>query len=312
MLLVSCLLLLASMKHRNAVLSMLMVTFLWSTAGVVSRLLESARSFEVTFWRSAFNALALAVALLYLRGPRLGRQLLRAGRSVWISAFCWSIMFTAFMMAITLTRVANVLVTMALAPLITALFSRIFLHHKLPLRTWFAIFVATAGIAWMFGHEVGGGDAQTLWGIMVALGVPLAAAANWTLLQHISHGKGDPELDLDNPIDMPQALLLGALISALSMLPFAWPFQASMHDISLLAMLGVFQLALPCMIVVGLARSLSAPEIALIAQLEVLFGVAWAWAWGGEQVTQAALVGGVMVLGALAVNEALAIRQRAS
>lgn len=300
------------MKHRNAVLTMLMVTLLWSTAGVVSRLLEGARSFEVTFWRSAFNALALAAALLYLRGPGLGRQLMRAGRMVWISAFFWSIMFTAFMVAITLTRVANVLVTMALAPLITALFSRIFLHHKLPLRTWFAIVMATIGIGWMFGHEVGGGDAQTLWGILVALGVPLAAAANWTLLQHISHGKGDPEVGEENPVDMPQALLLGALISALVTLPLAWPFQASIHDMTLLALLGVFQLALPCMIVVGLTRVLSAPEIALIAQLEVLFGVAWAWAWGGEQVTSAAFVGGLMVLGALAANEAMAMRRRES
>ena len=300
------------MKHRNAVLAMLVVTLLWSTAGVVTRLLDSARSFEVTFWRSAFNALALAAALLVMRGPALWGQLLRAPRPVWLSAIFWSIMFSAFMVAITLTRVANVLVTMASAPLITALFSRFLLKHRLPTRTWAAIWVATAGIAWMFGHEVGGGDARSLLGILVAMGVPLAAASNWTLLQHISHGKRDPEASDEAPVDMPPALLLGALISALSMLPLAWPFQASTHDLSLLAFLGVFQLALPCLIVVHLTRTLAGPEIALIAQLEVLFGVAWAWAWAGEQVTPAALVGGLMVLGALATNEVLAMRGRAS
>ena len=42
---------------------MLLVTLLWSTAGVVTRHLDAARSFEVTFWRSAFNAVALGVAL---------------------------------------------------------------------------------------------------------------------------------------------------------------------------------------------------------------------------------------------------------
>lgn len=300
------------MKHRNAVFAMMVVPLLWSTAGVVTRLLDGASSFEVTFWRSSFNALALVVALLVMRGPALWGQILRASRLVWLSAFFWSIMFTAFMVAITLTRVANVLVTMALSPLITALFSRLFLKHRLPVRTWVAILVATAGIAWMFGHEVGGGDAKALLGILVALGVPLAAAANWTLLQHISHGKGDSELGDDNPVDMPPALLLGALISALSMLPLAWPLQASTHDISLLAFLGVFQLALPCLVVVHLSRTLSAPEIALLAQLEVLFGVTWAWAWGGERLTPDALAGGMMVLGALAVNEVLAMRRRAT
>lgn len=300
------------MKHRNAVYAMLLVPLLWSTAGVLTRLLDSAASFEVTFWRSAFNGLALAAALLVMRGPALWGQLLRAPRLVWLSAFFWSIMFTAFMVAITLTRVANVLVTMALAPLVTALFSRIFLKHRLPLRTWAAIVVATAGIAWMFGHQVGGADMQSLLGILVALGVPLAAAGNWTLLQHISHGKRDPELVDQSPVDMPPALLLGALISALTMLPLAWPLQASAHDISLLAFLGVFQLALPCLIVVHLSRTLSGPEIALIAQLEVLFGVTWAWAWGGEQLTAASLIGGMMVLGALVANEALAMRRRVS
>jgi hypothetical protein len=42
---------------------------MWSIAGVVTRQLEAARSFEVTFWRSAFNALALVACCRWLRGP---------------------------------------------------------------------------------------------------------------------------------------------------------------------------------------------------------------------------------------------------
>ena len=45
------------MTHRRAVFTMIAVTLMWSIAGVVTRQLEAARSFEVTFWRSAFNAL---------------------------------------------------------------------------------------------------------------------------------------------------------------------------------------------------------------------------------------------------------------
>ena len=47
-----------TLSHRQAVLTMVGVTLLWSIAGVVTRHLESAASFEVTFWRSAANALA--------------------------------------------------------------------------------------------------------------------------------------------------------------------------------------------------------------------------------------------------------------
>ena len=55
------------MTHRKAVLVMILVTLMWSIAGVVSRQLETARGFEMTFWRSAFNALALVVLLFRRR-----------------------------------------------------------------------------------------------------------------------------------------------------------------------------------------------------------------------------------------------------
>lgn len=292
------------MSHPRAVAMMVLVTLLWSTAGVVSRHLEAAQSFEVTFWRSGFNAVGLAVALTVLRGPALWRGLLRSPRAVWVSGACWAVMFTAFMVALTMTRVANVLVTMAIGPLVTALFARLFLHHRLPVRTWVAIAVAGAGIAWMFGHEVQAADARSLLGMAVALAVPLAAAVNFTVLQHTSHGEAAGASQ-----DMLPAVLIGALLSSLVTLPLAWPLQASPHDLVLLAGLGVFQLALPCLLVVGLTRILPAPEISLLGLLEVVFGVLWAWLGAGEAPGPTALTGGALVLGALVGNELLGWRR---
>ena len=285
---------------------MIVVTLLWSTAGVVTRHLDAARSFEATFWRSAFNALALAVALRWLRGPSLWRELATAAWPVWVSAACWAVMFTAFMVALTLTSVANVLVTMALGPLVTALFARLFLQHRLPLRTWAAITAAGAGIAWMFGHGASTQQPGALLGSVVALAVPLAAAVNWTVLQHVgqrSHTTGRRD-------DMLSAVLIGALLSALATLPLAVPLQASPRDIGLLALLGVFQLAVPCLLVVRLSRILPAPELALLGLLEVVFGVLWTWLVAGESPGPATLAGGALVLGALLVNEGLAWRAR--
>ncbi|MCV2366061.1 DMT family transporter [Paucibacter sp. DJ1R-11] len=309
------------MTHRKAVFLMVLVTLLWSTAGVVTRHLEAARGFELTFWRSAFNALALLLGLSWLRGAALVSQLRRAPRLVWASGLCWAVMFTAFMLALSLTTVANVLVTMALSPLLTALLARVFLHHRLPLRTWSAIVVASCGIAWMFGHEMGQGGAPgagRAWlGIAIALGVPLASAINWSLMQHVGRQRAAADIDsgsgsVPDGADMPLAVLIGAAISALAMLPLAWPLQASWHDVGLLASLGAFQLALPCLLVVHLSRVLSGPELALLAQLEVIFGVLWAWLWAGEQPSSAAMIGGGLVLAALIGNELLAWREQAA
>jgi drug/metabolite transporter (DMT)-like permease len=107
---------------------------------------------------------------------------------------------------------------------------------------------------------------------------------------------------------MPLAVLFGALISTALMLPLAWPMQANGHDLVLLAGLGVFQLAIPCLLVVRLSRVLIGPELALLGQLEVVLGVLWAWVWGGETPSSAAMLGGSLVLLALIANELLGWR----
>ena len=281
---------------------MVAAALMWSIAGVVSRHLEAARSFEVTFWRSAFNALALVVLLSWLRGPAVLLQSLKSGgRALWVSGLCWCVMFTAFMVALTLTTVANVLVTMSIGPLLTALLARGLLGHKLAPRTWGAIALAGIGIAWMYGHEVSAGDPRHLLGTVVALAVPVAAAINWTLLQHLKSQDG-------GGADMLPAVLLGALLSALLTLPLAWPLAASAQDMGLLALLGVVQLAIPCLMAVAVARVLSAPEISLLGLLEVVFGVAWAWLGANEAPSAAVLGGGLLVLAALAGNELLALK----
>jgi drug/metabolite transporter (DMT)-like permease len=186
---------------------------------------------------------------------------------------------------------------MALAPLFTALLARVLLGYRQAARTWVAIALAGAGIAWMYGHDVQGG--RHLLGTLVALAVPIAAALNWTLIQSLRGRHEAP--------DMLPAVLLGAALSAALTLPLAWPLSASARDIGLLSMLGVFQLAIPCLIAVVVARTLPAPEISLLGLLEVLFGVAWAWLGAGEAPTAAVLGGGALVLIALAGNELLAL-----
>ena len=292
-----------ALSHRQAVAGMLLVTLMWSIAGVVSRHLEAARSFEVTFWRSLFTAASLGLYYLLTHRrdivPEL-RSLARAGGSaLWVSGLMWSVMFTCFMVALTLTTVANVLITMSMGPLFTALLAHFVLGHRLAPRTWAAIVVAGAGIVWMYGASVSADPAQ-LAGSLVALGVPVAGAINWTTLQR--SGKS---------VDLVPALLIGALISCAVTLPLALPLAASAHDVALLALLGIFQLAIPCMIAVRLARALSAPEIALLALLEILFGIAWAWVGAGERPDGPVLAGGTLVLTTLALNEAWGLRRRA-
>ena len=136
----------------------------------------------------------------------------------------------------------------------------------------------------------------------MALAVPISAAANWTLIQS-SQAKGQK-------IDLIPAVLIGAFLSAVVMLPLALPFQASVFDLTLLAGLGLFQLAIPCVLAVICTRVLKAPEVSLLGLLEVVFGILLAWVGANEAPGPNVLVGGSLVIGALVVNELMGWRQR--
>jgi drug/metabolite transporter (DMT)-like permease len=285
--------------HRRGVVGMVLVTLMWSSAGVVSRQLDGTAPFEVTFWRSLFTALTLAVYCLAVHGRRVGAPFRAGGRTLWVSGLIWSVMFTCFMVALTLTTVANVLVTMSISPLMTALLAHFMLKQRVSGATWLAIVVAGIGIAWMVGRGVSAHPEHVL-GTLVALAVPVMAAMNWNLIRRSGA-----------TLDLVPALLIGATISTLAMAPLAWPLQASAHDIAWLAGLGVFQLALPCILAVQVTKWLSAPEVALLSLLEIIFGIALAWVWADEPPTSDVRMGGSLVLATLLVNEAWAWWRRA-
>jgi len=283
------------LSHSQALGLMLLATLMWSIAGVVSRQMTHAQGFEVTFWRSFFTVLSLSVLLPMLQGRALFSRLPWCDQRFWLSSVCWSVMFTAFMLALTMTTVANVLITLAMGPLFTALLSRLVLKKPLAMHTWWAIAGAGGGMAFMFISQVQMEGPQHVWGMAVALCVPLAGAVQWTVTHHLQQA--------EQATDYMPAVWVGALLSCLYTAPLAWPTAASATDVAWLAALGLFQLALPCLLAVRAAQVLASHEVALLALLEVLFGIAWAWWGAGEQPSLNVLVGGGLVLCALAWNE---------
>ena len=274
---------------------MVVAPVLWSSAGVVTRHIERAEPLEQVFWRSLFAFAFVAVALVFLRTNPL-KAVRAAGLAGLFSGAMWAVMFTAFVIALSMTTTANTLVTMSISPLLTALCAWLLLSDPVPPRAWVAAAAASAGIAWMFASSMD--DAGHVGGMLVALLVPLASAFNLVALR-ASHAR----------VDLVPAVMLGGLLSALVALPLALPFNASGRDLVLLSLLGIFQLGLPCMLLVIASRHLLAPELALLGLLEVVLGPLWAWLGAGEVPARATLLGGAVVLAALVGNELAAFRR---
>jgi len=280
------------MTHLRAAAMIVGACVLWSSAGVVARLLEHTESWEVTFWRSFFAAVSMTAILVVTRRGRAFAVVRAAGWPGVVSGAMFCTMFTCFMLAVTRTTVANALVVNSLYPVFAAILGWSVLGAPIRGYTWIAISVAVAGMAWMFA----GGLGEGLSGTLIAFAVPVAAAVNVVTLRKWGR-----------QVDLAPAVLLGALFSALISLPFAWPFEAGAHDLALLAGLGMFQLAVPCLMLVAASRYLPPAEVALLTLLEAVLGPLWAWLGVGERPAAATLVGGGIVLLAIAANEVIAL-----
>jgi drug/metabolite transporter (DMT)-like permease len=283
---------LSRLGRGGAVALMIAAPVLWSSAGVVTRHIERSEPFEQVFWRSLFAFAFVFLTLLFQR-KHPWTSIRAAGLPGLVSGLMWAIMFTAFLFALSLTTTANTLVVMSVSPLLTAVFAMLFLKDPVPLRTLLAAGAAAVGIAWMFGSSL----ERHFLGMAIAFVIPVAAAINVVVLRAAAA-----------KLDLIPAVMLGGGLSCLIALPFALPFSSTPRDLALLAFLGVFQLGLPCMLLVLASRALLAPEIALLGLLEVVLGPLWAWLGASEEAGRATLTGGAIVLAALAANELAAMR----
>ncbi len=287
-----------SLPRRRAMLLLAFCAACWSIAGVLTRRLEHAESLDITFWRSFFCA---ATMLVLLAAQRRGNPLPSVARMGWaglVSGAMWATMFTCFMIALTKTSVANALVVMSIAPLMTALLGRAVLGTRLGAFDWIATLLAGAGIAWMVRDGL---DGEGRIGMAIALCVPLASSVQVVVLKR-----------LQTQVDLAPAVLVGAVLSCAFTLALAWPVGLAVADLPILVLLGSVQLAIPCFLLVRAVRPLAPHEIALIALLEVVLGPLWAWMWADEAVSAATLQGAIVVLAALVVNALLGRQAAAS
>jgi drug/metabolite transporter (DMT)-like permease len=280
--------------RRKGVLLMVGAGLCWSLGGILVRNVRAADPFEIIVWRSVFMALFLVATIALMNRGRVIGSVRDMGAAGVLSGALLASTFFFFILSITRTTAANTFVLMSTVPFFVAVFALLFLGERVGARTWAAIAVALAGIGMMFAEGV---EAGRLEGNLLALGVPLAAALNVVLLRRQR-----------KRVDMVPAVLLAGLFSIVAALPFALPLTATAADLGVLALMGFIQLGLGCVLMTLATRHLAAGEIGLLALLETILGPIWVWIGIGERPSDLALVGGVIVLAALAVDSLPALR----
>jgi drug/metabolite transporter (DMT)-like permease len=268
---------------------------IWSTGGLLVRVLDT-DVWTTVWWRSLFASVFLWAWVAV--GARSGtvRAVRAVGRPGLVVAGCFALASIALVAALERTTVANTLIMVSTAPLVTAILARVVLGEAVRARTWAAVAAALVGVAIMVSGSVGGGS---LAGDAIAGVIPLALAVATVTIRRHHH------------ITMAPAMALGTVLAAVVALPLAGGVALPpAGDLGLLVVFGSFQLGAGLALFSAGARLAPSAEVALVSLLEPVLGPAWVWLVVGEDPGPAALVGGSIVLVALALSAASDLRRR--
>jgi drug/metabolite transporter (DMT)-like permease len=254
----------------------------WSTAGGLQRELSVDTPTQVAgraFF--AFIALTLFVAVRN-RGRTIAvfRSMGIAGLGV---AACTAIASGTFVVALNHANVANVLFMQALSPIAAALLAWIALGESITARAGAAMAVALIGVGLMVGGPGSGGAL----GVGASFVMMLAFAVGVVITRH------------RRDISMLPAICLSQLLVVFVAGPFSQPGTIGERDLVFLVLLGVCQMGLGLVFFTMGTRLIVASEVALITLLELVLGPFWAWVAVGETPALMAVVGGVVVVGAV-------------
>lgn len=265
----------------------------WSIGGVIIRMVE-AEPWDIVFWRAGGHVIFFPLVLWFLWGRNAFVDVRAVG---WPAAavallICSTLIF--HVLAMTSTTVANVLILQSMSPLIVAVLAWAFLKEPLPLSGWLILGVALSGLLLVIGGSFGGGG---MTGNIFALTVAVCSASHVTIVRR------------HRARNIAAVTLPASILACFIALFFTTPHQVNGTDLLLLVLLGGVQMTLGLTCFILAIRLLPATEVTLIALLEPILGPIWVWLAVGEQPAPATLLGGAVVLGALAAHVTLAARR---
>ncbi|MGE3740532.1 MAG: DMT family transporter [Geminicoccaceae bacterium] len=274
---------------------------LWSMGGFLVKLVDAADSIQIVLYRSLF-VVPVAAGFILWRGGGLLRSTRALGWNGLFGAVCLAGAFVAYVTALTLTTVANAAFVLATTPFVTALLARLLLGEPIRRVTWVAMLLAGAGVVVIAAPGIGAGR---LAGSLLALASCLCFALFSVTLRRGRSLDGTPSLL------MAAILSAGACALLLLVERGAEALTVNRHDLFACAVMGIVQIGCGLVAFTAGSRHLPAADLALLAQTEVVLSPVWAWLVIGEVPAFWTLVGGSMVLAAVALQALAGARRGA-
>jgi len=255
--------------------------------------LANIETWGMLFYRGVIPFVVVLFGLLLFYKKNFLKAVVKIGYPGIFYVLSFSICNITFIISIQNTNVANTLIMVAMAPMLSAVLGAIFLKEKPDRNTWLAIFITFGAVTYIFydSFELGNflGD---VFGFITAFGL----AVNANLARYAKN------------VDLVPSAVIGKLCVAIFAFFFVDTFELVDKDIIVVPLMCVMCVALPFVLVTIAPRFITAAEVNLFFLLETIIGPIWVWLIIKEQPTFETILGGLVIIITIALHSFIKIK----
>jgi len=251
-------------------------------------------TWSLVFYRGIIPFFTVLVGMLLIYKANFFKMLFTSGNHGIIYIITFSITNIAFVVSIQNTNVANTLVMIAMAPMLSAILGAIFLKEMPDSKTWIAIAVTFFAAIYIFYDSLQLGNIfGDLLGLVCALGLAVGAVT-------IRSAKTK---------NLVPAAVVGKLLVAVFAIIFIETYALVGKDLLIVPLMCVMCVAIPFVLVTIAPRFIPAEEVNLFFLLETIVGPIWVWMVIKEQPSLETIQGGIVIILTIAIHSFLKLKK---
>jgi drug/metabolite transporter (DMT)-like permease len=256
--------------------------------------LSNIDTWGLVFYRGIIPFFTVFLGMLIIYKLNFFKILFLSGYHGIIYVITFSITNITFVISIQNTNVANTLVMIATAPMISAILSGFFLKEQPDKKTWISIIITFLAIIFIFYDSLGVGNFYgDILAFITAIGLAVGAVT-------IRSAKSK---------NLVPAAVIGKLFVATFALFFIESFILVEKDLIIVPLMCVLCVAIPFVLVTIAPRFIPAAEVNLFFLLETIIGPIWVWFVIKEHPSIETLIGGIVIIITIAIHSFLKLRK---
>ena len=256
--------------------------------------LSNVETWSLVFYRGIIPFVLVFIGMLLIYRLKFFNLLRSNGYYGFAYVLTFSVTNIAFVVSIQNTNVANTLIMIATAPMLSAILGSFFLRENPDKKTWVAIFITFFAALYIFYDSIKLGNFfGDILGFVAAMGLAVGAVI-------IRSAK---------KLNLVPSAVVGKLIIALFAMLFVKDYSLNNNDIYIVPLMCVMCVAIPFVLVTIAPRFITAAEVNLFFLLETIIGPIWVWLVIKEQPTPETIVGGAIIVLTIATHSFLKLKK---